>query len=62
MAGEFGVAGTIYDRMDAEVLFSTEDRDNFVKNMITARAEKRLAFAIKRPKALVDGTFPTPTP
>lgn len=60
MAGEFGVAGTIYDRMDAEVLFSTEDRDNFVKNMITARAEKRLAFAVKRPGALVDGTFPLP--
>ena len=58
MAGEFGVAATIYDRMDAEVLFSTEDRDNFVKNMITARAEKRLAFAVKREAALVDGTFP----
>lgn len=56
--GEYGVAATIYDRMDAEVLFSTEDRDNFVKNMITARAEKRLAFAVKRPAALVDGTFP----
>lgn len=58
LAGEFGVAATIYDRMDAEVLFSTEDRDNFVKNMITARAEKRLAFAVKRGSALVDGTFP----
>jgi HK97 family phage major capsid protein len=62
MAGEFGVAATIYDRMDAEVLFSTEDRDNFVKNMITARAEKRLAFAVKRAAALVDGTFPVPAP
>ncbi|MGV3580005.1 phage major capsid protein [Brevundimonas sp.] len=56
--GEYGVAATIYDRMDAEVLFSTEDRDNFVKNMITARAEKRLAFAVKRPAALVGGAFP----
>jgi len=62
LAGEFGVAATIYDRMDAEVLFSTEDRDNFVKNMITARAEKRLALAVKRGRALVDGTFPTPAP
>lgn len=58
LAGEFGVAATIYDRMDAEVLLSSEDRDNFVKNMITARAEKRLALAVKRPAALVDGTFP----
>lgn len=62
MAGEFGVAATIYDRMDAEVLFSTEDRDNFVKNMITARAEKRLAFAVKRSAALVDGSFPPVAP
>lgn len=57
-AGEYGVAATIYDRMDAEVLFSTEDRDNFVKNMITARAEKRLALAVKRASALVGGSFP----
>lgn len=58
MAGEFAVAATIYDRMDAEVLLSTEDRDNFVKNMITARAEKRLALAIKRGQAMVQGAFP----
>lgn len=57
LVGQFEVAATIYDRMDAEVLFSTEDQDNFVKNMITARAEKRLALAVKRGAALVDGTF-----
>ncbi|HWW11345.1 MAG TPA: phage major capsid protein, partial [Brevundimonas sp.] len=58
LAGEFAVAATIYDRMDAEVLFSTEDRDNFVKNMVTARAEKRLALAVKRGAAMVAGAFP----
>jgi HK97 family phage major capsid protein len=55
LVGAFAQAATIYDRMDAEVLFSSEDRDNFVKNMITARAEKRLALAVKRPDALVAG-------
>ncbi|MFN4176431.1 phage major capsid protein [Phenylobacterium sp.] len=55
--GQFDVAATIYDRMDAEVLFSSEDSDNFQKNMITARAEKRLALAVKRAAALVKGDF-----
>lgn len=55
LVGAFAQAATIYDRMDAEVLFSSEDRDNFVKNMITARAEKRLALAVKRPDALIEG-------
>lgn len=57
MVGQYEVAATIYDRMDAEVLFSSEDQDNFIKNMLTARAEKRLALAVKRGAALVDGTF-----
>lgn len=57
LVGAFRMAATIYDRMDAEVLISSEDRDNFVKNMLTVRAEKRLALAIKRPSALVTGDF-----
>ncbi len=57
LVGAFRAAAKIYDRMDVEVLLSTEDRDNFVKNMITARAEKRLALAVRRPAALVYGNF-----
>lgn len=57
LAGAFRMAGKIYDRMDTEVLISSEDRDNFVKNMLTVRAEKRLALAVKRPGALVTGDF-----
>lgn len=55
LVGAFRMAGTIYDRMQTEVLISSEDRDNFVKNMLTVRAEKRLAFAVKRPAALIYG-------
>lgn len=57
LVGAFMMAATIYDRMDAEVLISSEDRDNFVKNMLTVRAEKRLALAVKRPAALITGDF-----
>jgi len=57
LVGAFRMSATIYDRMDAEVLISSEDRDNFVKNMLTVRAEKRLALAVKRPSALVTGDF-----
>jgi HK97 family phage major capsid protein len=51
-------AAQIFDRMETEVLISSEDRDNFVKNMLTVRAEKRLALVLKRPQAIVYGTFP----
>lgn len=57
LVGAFRMAATIYDRMDPEVIASSEDRDNFVKNMITVRAEERLALAVKRPAALITGDF-----
>lgn len=57
LVGAFRMAATIYDRMDPEVIASSEDRDNFVKNMITVRAEERLALAIKRSAALITGDF-----
>lgn len=59
LVGAFRMAAKIWDRMDTEVLISSEDRDNFIKNMLTVRAEKRLALAVKRPGALVTGDFTT---
>lgn len=59
LVGAFRMAAKIWDRMDTEVLISSEDRDNFIKNMLTVRAEKRLALAVKRSAALVTGDFTT---
>lgn len=57
LVGGFRVAATIYDRMGIEVLISTENVDDFEKNLATMRAEERLALAVKRPGALIYGDF-----
>jgi HK97 family phage major capsid protein len=59
LVGGFRAAAQIFDRMDIEILVSSEDRDNFIKNMLTVRAEERVALAVKRPQALVYGTYPS---
>jgi HK97 family phage major capsid protein len=58
LAGAFKLGAQIFDRMSIEVLISTEDQDNFVRNMITIRAEERLALAVYRPAAFTYGTLP----
>lgn len=60
--GGFDLASQIWDRMDATVEISREDRDNFVKNMLTILCEERLALAHYRPTALITGAFAVPAP
>jgi len=57
LVGAFKLAAQIFDRMDTEVRISDQDRDNFIKNMLTVRAEKRLALVVRRPGALVKGSL-----
>ncbi|WP_072669735.1 phage major capsid protein [Vibrio injensis] len=55
LTGAFNLAAQIFDRMDIEVLVSTENDKDFENNMVTLRAEERLAFAVYRPEAFVTG-------
>jgi HK97 family phage major capsid protein len=57
LVGSFANAATIYDRLQPVVLVSTEDRDNFIRNMVTILCEERVALAVRRPEALIYGDY-----
>jgi HK97 family phage major capsid protein len=59
LTGAFNLGAQIFDREDANVEISTEDSDNFRKNLVTIRAEERLALAVYRPESFIKGTFTT---
>lgn len=57
LTGAFQLGAQIFDREDANVEISTEDSDNFRKNLVTVRAEERLAVAVYRPQSFIKGDF-----
>ena len=51
------VAAEIRDGFGTEVEISLHHDQNFVKNLVTVRAEKRSLLTVKRPGSLIYGTF-----
>ena len=53
--GAFGEAYMVYNREGVVVEMSDSDGDNFQKNLVTLRAERRLALATEKPAAVRGG-------
>ena len=60
LTGAFQNGAQLFDREDANVVISTENADDFERNMISVRCEERAALAVYRPEAFVFGSLPTP--
>jgi hypothetical protein len=48
----------IIDRMQVTVMISTEDRDNFIRNLVTILAELCRTFAVLQPDGALHITSP----
>ncbi|MGH1588653.1 phage major capsid protein [Methylobacterium phyllosphaerae] len=59
LVGPFRTQAQIFDRLGVEVVASSEDSDNFRRNLVTLRAEERLAFTCRRPGSFVTGDLGT---
>ena len=53
--GAFRMACTIHNRQGVMVDLSESDADNFTKNLVTVRAERRLALTVEVPAAIRGG-------
>ena len=58
LVGNFAEAATLYDRWAPRVEISTDHADFFVRNLVAVLAEQRIALAVRKPAALVHGSFP----
>lgn len=57
LVGAFRMAAQGWDREDANVEVSLEDRDNFVVNAATIRCEERVGLTVFRPQGFVKGAL-----
>lgn len=57
LVGAFKYGANLYDRWTTEVLLSSENADDFEKNLMTMRAEKRIGLGVRRPYAFTKGDF-----
>ena len=57
LVGHFRGSATLYDRMSARVEISTEDSDNFRRNLCTLLCEERIGLAVKQAIGFTAGSF-----
>lgn len=57
LVGAFGQGAKVYDREQVNVTVSTENRDNFERNVVTLRGEERVGLEVPRPESFVYGSF-----
>ena len=57
LVGAFNIGAAIWDRQQSSIAISTEDSDNFQRNLATIRAEKREVLTVYRTLSFVQGDF-----
>ena len=57
MVGAMDIAAQVWNRQGVTVEMSEADDTNFQKNLVTVRAESRLALAIYRPASIQYGSL-----
>lgn len=61
LTGPFQGGAQIFDREDMNVVISTENSDDFEKNLISVRCEERAALAVYRPEGFIYGAMTVTT-
>lgn len=57
LTGPFDSGAQLFEREAANVVISTENADDFDRNLISIRCEKRSVLAVKRPEGFITGEF-----
>lgn len=57
LVGDLAMAATFYDRQETAITMTTSHDQDFIEDMITVKARKRVAMAIKRALAMCKGNF-----
>lgn len=60
LIGAFGMGAQLHDREAVGVTMSTENRDNYERNVVTFRGEERVALEVPRPESFVIGSWTVP--
>lgn len=57
LTGAFGTGAQVYDRQLAAIRIAEQHDDFFVRDAVAVLCEERIALAVKRPEAMVKGSY-----